>query len=611
MRMQLEGSVTVPPEEDSLASFARDQLRDLSSDFEEEREELERVINYPAISRSASLVRFLSFICKKHFEGKDGVIREYTIAVEALGRKESNFDPQADPIVRVTARALRKKLGEYYENEGKDHRFQIILPLGHYIPQFIRRADQNAGSEISAHLASNGQPHAEVEKPDNNNTSTIRAAEISGNEERVTPVRRLGRFNWKTIWIAAAIVLSLSAVFLVGFSLGRHTDEHSGFNTEAFKWGDPVWSDEFDGAAEQLPDSSKWTFDTGNQDGWGNQELEIYCSPDSGYTRECDPRRPNAFLDGAGHLVLRAERNTDGEWTSARITTRGLKNFQYGRIEARMKLPVGAGLWPAFWMLGANFNTAGWPGAGSVDLVEDVSLAPSSNGHGASMMRSTLHGPNYFKGTGLWHDLALPNGASVDEGSFHTYGIIWSPGMIQFYVDDPANIFFVEDASEVPNDGEWVFDHPFYLFINLAVGGNWPGNPDATTPNPADVLVDYVRVYKIPTVPAPSIQWQPVQVKAGQAAASTISLRSRGGSGRVYLSCSTEPATARCTLASSVVDFTSALSQEDTLTISTDFFTDRGRLVAPPGSYKLTITATSISGDRSQLTVPLEIKGSE
>ncbi len=569
------------------------------------------MINDPVISRSASLVRFLSFICNKHFEGKAGEIREGMIAVEALGRKESNFDSQDDPIVRVTARALRKRLAEYYENEGKDHRLQIVLPLGHYVPQFIRRTDQNGGTDISADLALAGQPQAEVENSDDNKTSAARSAEASGNEELASSVRTPARFNWKTVWIPTAFALSLSAVFLIGFLLGRRTDEHSVFTTESFKWGDPVWSDEFDGAARQLPDPSKWTFDMGNQNGWGNQELEIYCSPYGGYTKECDPRSPNAFLDGSGHLVLRAERNPDGVWTSARITTRGLKDFQYGRIEARMKLPVGAGLWPAFWMLGTNFDAVGWPAAGSVDLVEDVSLSPSSNGRGPSMIRSTLHGPNYFKGNGLWHDVILSNGARVDESSFHTYGIIWSPGMIQFYVDDPANIFFVEDASEVPNGGEWVFDHPFYIFINLAVGGYWPGDPDATTPNPADVLVDYVRVYKIPAVPAPSIQWQPVQVKAGSAVASTISLRSHGGSGRVYLACSTEPATARCTLASTAVDFTNALTQEDTLTIATDFFTDRGRLVAPPGSYNLTITATSISGDRSQLTVPFEIKSSE
>jgi beta-glucanase (GH16 family) len=121
------------------------------------------------------------------------------------------------------------------------------------------------------------------------------------------------------------------------------------------------------------------------------------------------------------------------------------------------------------------------------------------------MIRSTLHGPNYFKGSGLWHDLILPNGGRVDEDKFHTYGVIWSPGMIQFYAGDPANTFFVEEASEISNGGEWVFDGAFYLFMNLAVGGYWPEDADATTPNPAGVLVGYVRVHKVPVVPAPSI----------------------------------------------------------------------------------------------------------
>jgi len=125
------------------------------------------------------------------------------------------------------------------------------------------------------------------------------------------------------------------------------------------------------------------------------------------------------------------------------------------------------------------------------------------------------------------------------------------------------------------------------------------------------VLVDYVRVYKIPTVPAPSIQWEPVQVKAGASVASSISLHARSNSGHVYLSCSTEPATARCALATSVVDFTNTLSQEDILTISTDSFTSSGRMVAPPGRYNLKITATTISGDRSQLTMPFEVKNGD
>jgi beta-glucanase (GH16 family) len=310
-------------------------------------------------------------------------------------------------------------------------------------------------------------------------------------------------------------------------------------------------------------------------------------------------------------LVLRAEKTPDGVWTSARITTKGLKNVEYGRIEARMKLPVGTGLWPSFWMLGADFPAVGWPASGSFDFIENVALKSGSNGLGPNIIRSTLHGPNYYGANGLWHDFRLPNGARVDDDSFHTYGAIWSPGMIQFYVDDPANVYFVANASIVPEGGQWVFDHPFFLVMNLAVGGDWPGDPDATTPNPADIVVDYVRVYRIPATPAPSIQWQPVQIKAGSTVASNVILSAHGYSGRVHLSCSTEPATAVCSLAASVVNFSDTLSQQDTLTLSTDSFTSSGRVVAPLGRYKLTITATSISGDHSQLTVPFEVRGAE
>jgi beta-glucanase (GH16 family) len=178
-------------------------------------------------------------------------------------------------------------------------------------------------------------------------------------------------------------------------------------------------------------------------------------------------------------------------------------------------------------------------------------------------------------------------------------------------VDDPANIFFVQDAEDLPEGGQWVFDHPFFLVMNLAVGGDWPGNPDATTPNPAEMLVDYVRVYKIPPVPAPAIQWQPVDVKAGSSVASVITLRARDYSGRVHLACSIEPAAASCALASSIVDLSDTLSQDDSLTISTNFFSDKGRVTAPPGRYKMTITATTISGDRSLLSVPFEVRAAE
>jgi beta-glucanase (GH16 family) len=583
-----------------------DATQSPSDKFREEREELKRVLSHPEFSRSANLVRFLSWICNKYFEGQTDDIREYSIAVEALGRRESNFDSHVDPIVRVTARSLRKKLRELYKTDWRDHPLQIVLPLGHYVPQFLCR-----DSALQA-LDDASLDTAEIEN------GTTAAAQGSAEQAPEPSIARRDILSVRrsSILRFALSVVAAAGIFIAGYFWGTHTRRPEQPATQAFQWGEPVWGDEFNGAAQQLPDPAKWTYDTGSRDevgnqGWGNGETETYCSPHGAHPSGCDPHRSNAFLDGSGHLVLRAERKPDGTWTSARITTRGLKDFQYGRIEARMKLPVGTGLWTAFWMLGSDYLTSGWPASGSVTIVENVSLTQRSNGLGPAIVRSTLHGPRYFGANGLWHDFKLPDGGRVDDGNFHTYGIIWSPGMIQFYVDDPANIFFVRDANDLPEGGEWVFDHPFVLVLNLAVGGDWPGNPDSTTPSPSDLVVDYIRVYKIPTVPAPSIQWQPVEVNAGSSVASVITLHAQGYSGRVHLSCSVQPATAACALATSVVDLSSTLSQDDSLTISTDLFTEKGRAVAPSGGYKLTITATTVSGDHSQLTVPFEVKGSE
>jgi beta-glucanase (GH16 family) len=575
-------------------------------DFREEREELERVLNHPEIARSASLVRFLSFICNKYFEGQAEDIREYSIAVEALGRRESNFDSHVDPIVRVTARSLRKKLLRLYKTDWQNHPLQIVMPVGHYVPEFVR---PNAVTLAEA-------PDADAAH-DAAGTEMAIGAATDHSEHALANSLWTKRFFSRPAMVKYAIgVLLVAGIFLAGYFWGLRTTRPEVPETQSFKWGDPVWSDEFDGPAQSLPDPAKWTYDTGSHDefgnqGWGDHEAETYCSPRGVNPRECDPKRPNAFLDGNGHLVVRAERGADNIWTSARLTTRALKDFQYGRIEARMRMPVGTGLWPSFWMLGSNYLTTGWPASGSATIVENVSLTQRTNGIGPNMIRATLHGPRYYGGNGLWHDFKFPDGARVDDGNFHTYGIIWSPGMIQFYVDDPANIFYVQDATDLPEGGEWVFDHPFFLVMNLAVGGDWPGNPDATTPNPSDLIVDYVRVYKTPQVSAPAIQWQPVEVKAGSSVASVISLRARNYSGKVHLSCSIEPAAAACALATSVVDFSSTLAQDDSLTISTDSFSDNGKVVAPPGRYKITIKATTISGDQSQLSVPFEIKGAD
>ena len=254
-----------------------------------------------------------------------------------------------------------------------------------------------------------------------------------------------------------------------------------------------AWSDEFNAAAGTLPDRAKWTADTGAT-GFGNQELEHYCAPGA-VTAPCDPARPNAAQDGNGSLVISAQRTASGTWTSARLKTAGLAQFQFGRIEARIRMPTGKGLWPAFWALGANIDSIGWPRCGEIDIMENVQ-ADVPGGLGPDVTKATLHGPGYSGGDGRGEAFRFPRGRRVDDG-YHVYGAIWSPGRVQFFVDDVAAPFATFTTASIPAGKEWVFDRPFFLIMNLAVGGNWPKDPDATTPNPARMLVDYVRVYTL------------------------------------------------------------------------------------------------------------------
>ncbi len=265
-----------------------------------------------------------------------------------------------------------------------------------------------------------------------------------------------------------------------------------------------AWSDEFDGAAGALPDPAKWGYAAG-ADGYGNQELEDYCAAGSALS-PCDPKAPNAYLDGAGHLVIAAIKTSSGIWTSARLNTKGLSQFQYGRIEARMRLPAAAGLWPAFWLLGVDVSSAGWPDGGEIDVMENV---PGNvpGGLGADTIKSTLHGPGYSGVEGLGKTVKFPRGGRVDDG-FHVYGTLWSPGRVEFYVDDWTKPFFKVTPKDVPKGKAWVYDRPFFLIMNLAVGGSWPRDPDATTPNPSRILVDYVRSLQrrdeVSDLPAPA-----------------------------------------------------------------------------------------------------------
>lgn len=239
------------------------------------------------------------------------------------------------------------------------------------------------------------------------------------------------------------------------------------------------WSDEFDGPAGSAPDQTKWNYDTGGG-GWGNNELETYTS-----------RTQNAFLDGEGQLVIKAVKETftgaDGirrDYTSARLLTRGKFTQRYGRFEARIKLPFGQGIWPAFWMLGANIDQVGWPMCGEMDIMENIGREPSVN-HG------TLHGPGYSGGAGLGGIYSLPSGQKFSD-DFHIFAIEWEPTIVRFYVD--GNLYQTKTPADATGK-QWVFDHPFFILLNVAVGGNFPGNPNDTTTFPQTMTVDYVRVY--------------------------------------------------------------------------------------------------------------------
>jgi beta-glucanase (GH16 family) len=233
-----------------------------------------------------------------------------------------------------------------------------------------------------------------------------------------------------------------------------------------------VWADEFDGPANAAPDPAKWTYDLGNNNGWGNQELETYTN-----------LLQNSHLDGAGHLIIRVERS-GSTFTSARLKTQGLFSPRYGTIESRIRLPFGQGIWPAFWMLGTNITTVGWPRCGEIDIMENIGREPSIN-HG------TVHGPGYSGGNGISGLYSLPGSARFAD-DFHVFAIQWAPGTVTLSVDGTA--YKTVTAASLPAGAPWVFDNPFFLLLNVAVGGSWPGAPDATTQFPQQMLVDYVRV---------------------------------------------------------------------------------------------------------------------
>jgi beta-glucanase (GH16 family) len=280
--------------------------------------------------------------------------------------------------------------------------------------------------------------------------------------------------------VAASLALSAAACGSSG-AADRSPSIPGATPTPAAAGWTLVWSDEFEGPSGALVDAGKWVFDVGGS-GWGNQELESYTD-----------RPRNASLNGEGALAIQALRETyagpDGvsrQYTSARLKTQGRFEQAYGRFEARLKIPRGQGLWPAFWMLGDDIGSSGWPRCGEIDVMENIGREPKT-------VHGTIHGPGYSGGGGIGSPFTLPGGALVAD-DFHVFAVEWEPAAIRWYVD--GTLYQTRTPADLPAGQRWVFDHPFFLLLNVAVGGSWPGSPDANTVFPQVMLVDYVRVYR-------------------------------------------------------------------------------------------------------------------
>ena len=232
-----------------------------------------------------------------------------------------------------------------------------------------------------------------------------------------------------------------------------------------------VWSDEFNGAALNTSD---WNYDVGDgcpNCGWGNNELEYYTAGDNLY-----------FQNGKMIIEARKENKNGKSYTSTRLTTLNKKSFKFGRVDIRAKLPSGQGIWPALWMLGDNFTTAGWPACGEIDIMEML-------GHQPNKVYSTIH---FKSGTGSKNiEKNLVNTASLAD-EFHVYSLVWETDKIKTMLDDKV----IGEFSAAEVSGNYPFNEKFFFLFNVAVGGNWPGSPNATTYFPQFMMIDYIRVFQ-------------------------------------------------------------------------------------------------------------------
>jgi beta-glucanase (GH16 family) len=292
------------------------------------------------------------------------------------------------------------------------------------------------------------------------------------------------RIYWRRPkWHGVLLFISLASLCAIGQSESAKSAPSSNASSSS-KWS-LVWNDEFNGPDGSVADPSKWVLESGGG-GWGNNELEYYT------------RRPQNSYMQSGNLVIKVlqEKYTgaDGisrDYTSARMKSFGKFSQAYGRFEARIKIPRGQGIWPAFWMLGDDIKTNPWPDCGEIDIMENIGKEPS-------IVHGTIHGPGYNGENGISASFALATDQRFAD-DFHVYAVEWEPEAIRFYVDE--HLYATRTPSDLPKGTKWVYDHPFFLLLNVAVGGGWPGNPDASSLFPQTMLVDYVRVYQ-PAKPA-------------------------------------------------------------------------------------------------------------
>jgi beta-glucanase (GH16 family) len=225
-----------------------------------------------------------------------------------------------------------------------------------------------------------------------------------------------------------------------------------------------IWNDEFNNS---ILDNSKWINDVGGN-GWGNNEAQFYTAGSANLTMN----------NGFATITAKAQQLGSNQYTSAKIISKNFFDVKYGKIEGRMKCPMGKGLWPAFWMLGSNIDTVSWPQCGEIDIMEHINNEPK------------IHGTAHWNNVGHQYLGGIIN---TDPTLFHTYSIVWDANSIKWYMDD--QLYYILNISNNTNGTE-EFHKKFYLILNLAVGGNWPGYPDASTVFPAEFVIDYIRVYK-------------------------------------------------------------------------------------------------------------------